>query len=505
MSQSPEKSGWKNKISNVQSTSKLDSDILGNVLTSAKFWYTILTRLITTGYLGYQAMQNQAKLHKFDRGDANMWYGFTACAFAFGSFFAWLSLTIAKSPEKKALSKILLLVDGMAFFTYLLSAFRLSPTLRDINGYPVELARFMEWICTCPSLILMVGDITKMRTTASRTSKFDYVLLVCGFMASITKEPYSTYFAFGAVTCFVQVITGLDDMFKAAVNDPTCKLDSYSLQIARFATVITWIAFPATWFSTKYRILSYSQGEICYCIADIGAKVFLTLVLVNSSVEQSQNERVDEMTGIATAMEQQLSNSDALLEKMMPKEVLEQLKTGKAPNAEQYDSVTVFFSDITNFTVISSQTSTQQMLATLNKLWNQYDAIAKKWGMYKVETIGDAYLGVMGCPERRPDHAIRSVEFAIDIMEMIQSFRTDMDTQIQIRIGLNSGSITAGVLGEMNPHWCIVGDTVNTASRMESTSKPMKIHISESTYDLAKKGNFRFEGPDILQIKVLRF
>jgi class 3 adenylate cyclase len=431
-----------------------------------------------------------------------MWYGFTACAFAFGSFFAWLSLTIAKSPEKKALAKILLLVDGMAFCTYLLSAFRLTPTLKDINGYPVEVARFMEWICTCPSLILMVGEITKMKAKASTSSKFDYALLVFGFLASITKEPYSTYFAFGAVICFVQVITGLDEMFRAALTDPTCKLDPFSIKIAQYATLATWTAFPITWFLVKFRVLNYAQGEICYCVADIGAKVFLTLVLVNSSVEQSQNERVDEMAGIANEMQEQLSNSDALLEKMMPKEVLEQLKSGKAPQAEQYDSVTVFFSDITNFTVISSQTSTQQMLATLNKLWQEYDAIAKKWGMYKVETIGDAYLGVIGCPERRPDHAVRAIEFSIDIMDMIKSFRTDMGTQIQIRIGLNSGQITAGVLGEMNPHWCIVGDTVNTASRMESTSKPMKIHISESTYQLARNGRFRFEGPDVLQVKV---
>jgi class 3 adenylate cyclase len=142
------------------------------------------------------------------------------------------------------------------------------------------------------------------------------------------------------------------------------------------------------------------------------------------------------------------------------------------------------------------------MLQTLNLLWVEYDAIAKKWGMYKVETIGDAYLGVIGCPERRPDHAERAVEFAIDIMAMIRTFKTAMGSSIAIRIGLNSGPITAGVLGELNPHWCIVGDTVNTASRMESTSKPMHIHISESTKDLIEKcGKFNIEGPDVLNVK----
>ena len=111
-------------------------------------------------------------------------------------------------------------------------------------------------------------------------------------------------------------------------------------------------------------------------------------------------------------------------------------------------------------------------------------------------------MGVLGCPEKRPDHAVRAVDFSIDIIEMIGNFRTAMGSPIAIRVGLNSGPITAGVLGEMNPHWCIVGDTVNTASRMESTSRPMHIHISESTKELAEKsGKFIITGPDVLNVK----
>lgn len=241
-----------------------------------------------------------------------------------------------------------------------------------------------------------------------------------------------------------------------------------------------------------------------YGFSDIIAKVLLTLVLVNATVESSQNEKANILTQIANEMQAELNNSDALLEKMMPADVLEQIKSGKATEAEEYDCVTVFFSDITNFTVLSSQTSTKDMLNTLNKLWLEYDKIAKKWGMYKVETIGDAYLGVAGCPKRRADHAELAVQFAIDIVDMVRTFKTEMGSSINIRVGLNSGPITAGVLGDLNPHWCIVGDTVNTASRMESTSKPMHIHISESTKNLIEKtGKFKISEPDILQIKVI--
>lgn len=141
------------------------------------------------------------------------------------------------------------------------------------------------------------------------------------------------------------------------------------------------------------------------------------------------------------------------------------------------------------------------MLNTLNNLWIEYDAIARKWGLYKVETIGDAYLGVTGCPEKVADHAARAVNFSLDILEMVRNFKTVMGDPIQIRIGLNSGPITAGILGELNPHWCIVGDTVNTASRMESTSKAMEIHISESTYKQIKDKNFIISDVDVMTVK----
>nr|6AOA_A Chain A, Bacterio-rhodopsin/guanylyl cyclase 1 fusion protein [Blastocladiella emersonii] len=168
--------------------------------------------------------------------------------------------------------------------------------------------------------------------------------------------------------------------------------------------------------------------------------------------------------------------------------------------AKEYESVTVFFSDITNFTVISSRTSTKDMMATLNKLWLEYDAIAKRWGVYKVKTIGDAYLGVTGAPDVVPDHAERACNFAVDIIEMIKSFKTITGESINIRIGLNSGPVTAGVLGDLNPHWDLVGDTVNTASRMESTSKAGHIHISESTYHFIKS-KFVTQPLDVMEVK----
>ncbi|KAI9363959.1 nucleotide cyclase [Zopfochytrium polystomum] len=310
-------------------------------------------------------------------------------------------------------------------------------------------------------------------------------------------------------------------MYNRAIRRETpCQLDVSSLYNARATTFIAWNAFTLVWYiqrgwvsdcrllalvserhSVSRELVSFEFGELLFCISDLFGKVFLTLILVSATLEESSNDRYNKMVNLTSEMEEQMAQSDKLLEKLMPPGLIEQLKNGTQTGAEEYASVTVFFSDITNFPQLSSHSSTKDMLATLNKLWQEYDVICRRWGMYKVETIGDAFLGVIGAPERIPDHAERAAKFAIDVIKMVKNFRTVNNEEIMSRVGLNSGPITAGILGDSNPHWCIVGDTVNTASRMESTSKPMKIHISESTYNMIKNGSFDITGPEEMNIK----
>ncbi|KAI9363961.1 nucleotide cyclase [Zopfochytrium polystomum] len=249
-------------------------------------------------------------------------------------------------------------------------------------------------------------------------------------------------------------------------------------------------------------LISFAAGEAGIFIGECIAKIGLMLLIINSSSDDT-GKKVDQMAMISTEIQSAMENTDKLLEKMIPSSVLDQIKSGQAASAEEYASVTVFFSDIANFTVLSGRTSTKDMLASLNKMWVEYDAISRKYGMYKVETIGDAFLGVVGAPDKVADHAERAADFALDIIEMIKTFRTVTNEPIQIRAGLCSGPVTGGILGESNPHWCIVGDTVNLAAKMESSSKVMQVHIAQSTHDLLKSCQ-RFvltEGDDV-NIKV---
>ncbi|KAJ3089567.1 Guanylate cyclase soluble subunit beta-2 [Quaeritorhiza haematococci] len=495
-SSSPKKKGWKDKLDAIQSSNRLANNAELSIVYRAMFMWVGVTL-----YLGFLVLSGKHRPKAFDRGMADMWYWYTASAFFLGLTFAWMAYSSARTAEKRTLAGILLAVDAISMSTYVITAMRLTPTISGCNGIPVDPARFLEWISTCPVMIFLIGEITNQRKLARWTMHIDYILLVLGFTASVLREPFSHMASTGAVICFTFVVSGLWNMYSAPIEGKTKSgFDLFALKAARISTVGSWSCFPIIWHLQKNLLIPYSTAEALFCLADIIAKVFLTLVLANATVEQSQNERVEAMSVIANELEQQMSNSDKLLERMMPAGVLEQIKAGKGTQAEEYASVTVFFSDIANFTVLSSRTSTKDMLASLNKLWLEYDKVAKRWGIYKVETIGDAYLGVAGAPDRVPDHAERAINFSIDIIEMVRTFKTVTDEYIQIRIGLNSGPVTAGVLGDLNPHWCLVGDTVNTASRMESTSKPLMIHISDSTYQLTK-GKFRFSEPEEMDVK----
>jgi len=488
-------SKWQQKFNEASSSSSKNASKAYNLMLKSVITWTLGS--LALAY--YSTHGHQAK--QFNRGMSDLWYFYGFSAFFLGAFFAFLGFSSAKNKEKKNLTLVLFAVDMIAMFTYLIHAFRLTPTLNGVYGLPVDPARFLEWICTCPVLIYLIGEVTKNPKLGNDSMNADYFLIGLGFLASIMKEPFSHLASTLAVFYFSKVVTNLYNMFQIAIEKGNTNLDPTSLKTAQLATVFAWTMFPIVWHLQKNGIISYAVGEAMFTVSDIVAKVFLTLVLVNATVEQAQNQKVEILSTIADELETEIGNTDALLERMMPASVLEQLKNGEASEAKEYENVTVFFSDIAGFTVLSGRTSTKDMMASLNKLWVQYDLLAKKWGIYKVETIGDAFLGVSGCPDIVSDHAARCVNFSIDIMQMVSTFRTVTDEPIQIRIGLNSGPVTAGVLGDMNPHWCLVGDTVNSASRMESSSKPMKIHISDTTYNLVKDLNFDISQPEVMNIK----
>uniref|UniRef100_W5L8E5 Guanylate cyclase n=1 Tax=Astyanax mexicanus TaxID=7994 RepID=W5L8E5_ASTMX len=197
--------------------------------------------------------------------------------------------------------------------------------------------------------------------------------------------------------------------------------------------------------------------------------------------------------------------TDRLLYSMLPKQVADDLRQGKPSQAQSYVSATVFFSDIVGFTQLSSTSTPYQVVDFLNKLYTTFDDIIDNHDVYKVETIGDAYMVVSGVPrENGILHAAEISNMALDLVSVCKTFRIPHkpQTQLQIRAGIHSGPVVAGVVGTKMPRYCLFGDTVNTASRMESTSEALKIQCSSSAFYLLEEiGGYTLTCRGVLQVK----
>ncbi|CAD5124472.1 DgyrCDS12754 [Dimorphilus gyrociliatus] len=200
--------------------------------------------------------------------------------------------------------------------------------------------------------------------------------------------------------------------------------------------------------------------------------------------------------------------SEALLLRMLPRSVAEQLKRTNEVLPEQYSCVTIFFSDIVGFTRMASRHTPMEIVHILNDLYSSFDSVIGEFDVYKVETIGDAYMVVSGLPERNGDnHAAEIASMALKLLQAFNSCslheRKNWDEILQLRIGIHSGPAAAGVVGHRMPRYCLFGDTVNVASRMESNGLPMKIHMSEDCstlldklggYEITKRGPISIKG-----------
>ncbi|XP_068439859.1 guanylate cyclase 2G [Clinocottus analis] len=211
---------------------------------------------------------------------------------------------------------------------------------------------------------------------------------------------------------------------------------------------------------------------------------------------------VEERTNQLTA---EKTRADKLLSSMLPSYIADQLMAGASVEPQSYEAVTIFFSDIVGFTSMCSVSSAMEVVTFLNDLYSLFDDVIKMYDVYKVETIGDAYMVASGLPiSNGLQHASEISTMALHFLSAIKVFRIHhMPTEsLAIRIGIHSGPVVAGVVGTTMPRYCLFGDTVNMASRMESNSLPLKIHISQSTADiLVQVGSFEMEERGGVEIK----
>jgi class 3 adenylate cyclase len=194
------------------------------------------------------------------------------------------------------------------------------------------------------------------------------------------------------------------------------------------------------------------------------------------------------------------AKSEALLLNVLPRSIAERLKKQERSIAERYDEATVLFADLVNFTQLSERVSATALVQMLDQVFTRFDALADKHGLEKIKTIGDAYMVVGGLPAARADHAAAVASMGLDMLEVLQQLEGDSFRGLNIRIGIHSGPVVAGVIGMRKFAFDLWGDTVNTASRMESHGQPGRVHVSEAVFK-ALQQQFVFEARGAITVK----
>jgi adenylate cyclase len=223
--------------------------------------------------------------------------------------------------------------------------------------------------------------------------------------------------------------------------------------------------FPS-WFSTTMLALN---------VIGAGAVAFTLL----ASFAKQRNEAL-----VALRAEQE--RSEALIKNVLPSSIAERLKAATGSIADHVEAASILFADVVDFTPFAQRLSPAEVVGTLDHLFSHFDTLVEKHGLEKIKTIGDCYMAAAGVPDPCADHASRAASLALDIQAAVASSAIVDQDGLKLRIGINSGPVTAGVIGTKRFLYDLWGDAVNTASRMESNGSPGEIQITRATYELLK-------------------
>lgn len=293
---------------------------------------------------------------------------------------------------------------------------------------------------------------------------------------------------FAAMTDLILVLD-TDGNFEIAPTNPAAlyspDIDIIGLTIEHFCLEENF-----QWLQDKIQRVLETQETLNFdyrLTVDTEAKWFTARVSPMSEnsviwVARDISDRKEAELALHLAQQQ----SESLLLNILPKTIAEQLKQSTDAIAEHFDEVSILFSDIVGFTPLSARLSPIDLVKLLNEMFSKFDKLAEKYQLEKIKTIGDAYMVAAGLPVQRKNHAQAIAEMALDMQGSIQQFSLENREEFQIRIGIHSGPVVAGVIGKKKFIYDLWGDTVNVASRMESSGIPGKIQITGDTYELLK-------------------
>jgi class 3 adenylate cyclase len=230
------------------------------------------------------------------------------------------------------------------------------------------------------------------------------------------------------------------------------------------------------------------------------ARVFSALA--KKRLGDLNRERIIELQQEKELLNIEQLKTEKLMLNILPKPIADRLKRGEKNIAGSYSEVTILFSDLVGFTKLSTTTTAAELVRLLNDLFSRFDRRAEDLGLEKIKTIGDAYMAVGGLPIPRSDHAHICAEMALGMFEDLKAFNQQHSMELNMRIGLNSGPVVAGVIGYTKFSYDLWGNTVNTASRMESTSQIGRIQVSPIVRE-AISDQYELEERELIECKGL--
>jgi class 3 adenylate cyclase/HAMP domain-containing protein len=210
---------------------------------------------------------------------------------------------------------------------------------------------------------------------------------------------------------------------------------------------------------------------------------------------QRHHEQLEDLVKLRTKqLEDEKQTSERLLLNVLPAPIAERLKSGESLIVDRFEHVSVLFADIVGFTTLSAQKAPEELVSMLNELFSVFDRLAEKHHLEKIKTIGDAYMVVAGIPQPIAESAVAITQMALDMIEAVKPY------DLGLRVGIHTGAVVAGVIGKNKFIYDLWGDTVNTASRMESHGLPNRVHLTEATRD-ALAGRFELEDRGPIEVK----
>ncbi|WP_175620568.1 adenylate/guanylate cyclase domain-containing protein [Chryseobacterium schmidteae] len=339
--------------------------------------------------------------------------------------------------------------------------------------------------------------------TTAATFAFFYISFVAFesfyliIRAMIRREKSAFIVGGGVLVFFLFIVMVIIFMFLNKLNTVDIS-DFFGDDFMVYVFIFIFISFPVSisaylgWQFASTNLSLVKQLDEVNRLSDVNLKQEQE----KQQILQDQNDLLEKQVDERTfELQKEKQKTENLLLNILPHEVAEELKENGSSEAKYYDEVSVLFTDFVNFTQSSEKMGAEKMLVELNECFTAFDMIMEKHGLEKIKTIGDAYLAVCGLPIKNENHAHQTVLVALDIIDFIEERKKVNPNTLNIRIGINSGSLIAGIVGVKKFAYDIWGDTVNTAARMEQNSEKGRINISESTYQLVKNDfNFEFRG-----------